>query len=150
MVAATLSSCGPNYVFEEEVEIQESQWYYNDTLSFSFTMTDTSQLYDLFIELEHQKSYPFQNIYFQIYTSFPSGKKIQDRLSVDLMNKAGVWYGKCGKEECELLVNLQERLRFNETGTYQIQLEQFMRVDPLEGLNSLSLKLAHSMPKTEN
>ncbi|MCB0525238.1 MAG: gliding motility lipoprotein GldH, partial [Saprospiraceae bacterium] len=44
-----LNSCGDNYLFNEEKEIANGSWSYQDTLNYTISVGDTSQLYNLYV-----------------------------------------------------------------------------------------------------
>ncbi len=133
--------CGPNYIFEEDKTISGNAWTYADSLSFDFNITDTTKVYNLYIELEHSTEYKFQNLYVKVKTKFPDGKKLDQPLSLELANKFGQWLGDCESEKCEIIVPIQEQVYFQQQGDYRIILEQFMREDPMPGLNKFGLKI---------
>ena len=136
-----LFSCAGDYIFEKKVEIEKGKWQYENTLDYSFEITDTNKVYNLLLEVQHSVDYSFQNCYFKIFTQFPSGEKVEQLLSVDLANKIGQWYGDCGGEFCTILVDLQKKAFFSVIGKHTITLEQYMRKNPLKGIKSLAIKL---------
>ncbi len=136
-----LSSCGPDFVYEKSIPIENEQWSYSDTLDFEFEITDTSQLYNFYLDIDHSSKYTTQNIYLMVYTKYPSDKRISQQLSINLADKTGAWHGKCSSELCKLRVNLQSKAFFNELGNHTITLEQYMRVDPLPGIKNLALRI---------
>ena len=136
-----LFACNENYYFQEEVAIPEGNWSYENPVDFSVNIEDTAAIYNLFLEIEHTLEYPRQNIYLQIHTSFPSGEKLKEQLSIDLANKAGVWYGDCSSKSCRLVIPIQEGAYFNQPGEYQFQIEQFTRINPLPGISNISLAI---------
>lgn len=135
------TACGPNYIFDQEFKISEEGWTYADTLNFAVEITDTTSIYNLYLDINHSTEYARQNIYMMIHTQFPSGQRIKERLSVDLANRAGQWYGKCDSESCDLRLNIQEGAFFNALGPHKITIEQYMRIDPLLGVNSIALRI---------
>ncbi|NUQ26439.1 MAG: gliding motility lipoprotein GldH [Saprospiraceae bacterium] len=137
-----LTACGPNYVIKESRDIAETGWAYKDTLDFAFEIADTTQLYDLEIVVEHTTNFPYQNMYTLISTRFPSGRRLQKQLSLELADKAGVWAGDCGSKDCTITIPIQQGAYFNEAGPYLITLEQFMRVNPLSGVKCISLQIS--------
>jgi len=136
-----LTSCGPNYIFEETNEVGNQEWTYQDTIDFKVDITDTLRIYNLYLDIEHAVDYSHQNIYIQIYTLFPSGQRTKERISIDFADKGGQWYGDCGKDWCDLRVTIQEGAFFNALGTHTFTIEQYMRVDPLPGIKSVSMKI---------
>ena len=137
----TFFGCGPNYIFDEAREITDGEWAYEDTLNFELEIQDTLEIYNLYLDLEHATDYSKQNIYILIYTQFPSGERIKERVAIDFADKTGQWYGDCNAEKCSLRVNVQQGAFFNLPGKYIFTIEQFMRVDPLPGIQKVALRI---------
>ncbi len=134
-----LISCDSrNFIFNESQSIEEGDWKYADTKAYTFDIADTSKVYNIYLSLDHAEDYAYQNLYLKIHTLFPSGKKMEQQVSFELADKYGKWYGDCGSN-CALEVDLQKGAYFNEVGKHTITLEQFMRKDPIDGINELSL-----------
>ncbi|MFK7980028.1 MAG: gliding motility lipoprotein GldH [Saprospiraceae bacterium] len=136
-----LTSCGENYLFEKTYEIEKAEWRYNNTLDYTFEITDTTKVYNLLLEVGHSVEYAYQNCYFKIYTQFPSGEKTAQLLSIDLADGIGRWQGDCDSKSCSILLDIQKQAFFNTLGKHTITLEQYMRKDPLKGIESLAIKL---------
>ena len=145
----TLLSCGPNYIFDETIEIAEQGWTYEDTLNFEVEISDTLKIYNLYLDIEHTTDYAKQNIYILIYTQFPSGERIKERVAIDFADKTGKWHGDCNAEKCELRVNIQKGAFFNLAGKHVFTIEQFMRVDPLLGIKNVALRIEDTSQKRE-
>ncbi len=136
-----LISCGENYLFEKTYEIEKGAWQYENTLDYAFEITDTTKVYNLLLEVEHSVEYAYQNCYFKIHTQFPSGEKTAQLLSIDLADGIGRWQGDCDSKSCRILLDIQKQAFFNALGTHTITLEQYMRKNPLKGIESLAIKL---------
>jgi len=140
-----LYSCdSKNYLFEETKPIEKGAWTYNNTLDFTFDIQDTTTIYNIYLALDHTNDYPYQNLYLKVHTLFPSGKKMERPVSFELADKYGQWYGECGSETCRLLVPFQSKTYFNAIGKHTITLEQYMRKDPIEGIEGLSLMVENT------
>ena len=83
----SILSCGPNYIFDESKEIEGGEWAYVDTLNFEVDIKDTLEIYNLYLDIEHSTDFSKQNIYIQIYTRFPSGQRIKERVAIDFADK---------------------------------------------------------------
>ncbi len=136
-----LINCGESYLFEKTYEIEKGAWQYENTLDYSFEITDTTKVYNLLLEVGHSLDYSYQNCYFKIYTQFPSGEKSEQLLSIDLADGIGRWQGDCNNKSCTILLDIQKQAFFNALGTHTITLEQYMRKNPLKGIESLAIKL---------
>jgi gliding motility-associated lipoprotein GldH len=136
-----LLSCQDNVYYEKSYPIENGAWTYSDTLDFEFAIEDTSQLYQIWLNIEHTKTFPFQNLYVLIYSELPSGERFKERISLPLMDKKGMWYGKCGSKNCQLVINLQEKVKFEMAGNYRFTIEQNTRQNPIKGVNEIGFKV---------
>jgi len=141
LLLALLYSCnGPTIVHSDILDLGE-QWSYDDTLVSSYEVKDTTQRYDLALRLNHNKDYDYQNLYLNVETMFPDGKKTSNPLSLDLANKMGTWLGKCGNNDCDITFSFQDNFRFKSLGKYQFTIGQFSREDQLRGISEIELIL---------
>ena len=111
-------------------------------MSFDFTVEDTLRKYDLMLDVAHSGDYGFQNLYVQFHTTYPSGEKKSQTVSLELANKSGIWNGECGGNECTVEIPLQVNASFKELGIHNISIEQYMRKNPLTGIKKMTLKIA--------
>ncbi len=137
---AMLTSCNKP-VYEKEYTIENSAWSYEDSLEFGFEISDTLIPYSILLEINHSPDYRFQNLYVQMHSRFPSGKMEKQLVSLEMANAGGVLLSKCSGKKCTLEIPIVEKTLFREAGTYMLTIEQYMRQDPIAGLNSLKLSL---------
>ena len=137
----TLSACGPDYAYQKTYAIDGANWTYADSLKFEFEVNDTSDVYNLWLTVDHNIDYEFQNLYINIRTKFPSGSQLAEPLSLELANRIGQWYGKCNNSYCHLRIPIQEGAFFNQTGKYEITLDQYMRQNPVAGIRNIGFLL---------
>lgn len=135
------SGCGNDFIYEEKLPIPADSWAYEDTLAFKFSISDTTKIYALLLDVTHSPEYGFQNLYVQIHTRYPNGKVEQQVLSLELANQAGIWNGQCSGKSCTLEIPLLEKAVFRETGNYSLTLEQYMRESPIPGVKDMALKI---------
>ena len=140
-----LSSCQEDTFYSNQFVLNGQQWAQEEVMEFPFEIGDNSMAYDLLLDIECLKDYAHQNIYVKIYTQYPSGKVVEDIVSLDLMDKFGNWNGDCNSTACDIHLVLQQKTKFPEVGNYKISVEQFMRVNPLKGLESITFKIVHSL-----
>ena len=141
-LAAFLSSCHPGKVHYQEAHAFEGEtWNYSDTIHFAFSIQDTLQRYNLYLDVGHRDDYPFQNLYVNIHSKTPKGELIKDQHSLELQEKDGFWMGDCRGKSCELRFILREGLAFPEIGEYKISVEQYSREENLKGIQSLGIYL---------
>ena len=119
--------------------MENQQWLAGDQKSFTLEAQDTTTVYAMMITLDHDASFPNQNLYIKTQTVFPSGKEVESVTSVELLHQDGSWAGDCSGKSCQITLPLQQRFTFPEIGTYTWSVEQYMRVDTLHGLNSFKV-----------
>ena len=132
--------CGDNYIANETKTIPAYGWTYRDSLAYHFDISDTTKLYNLYLDIKHDDTYPLQNLYTFIKTDYPNGKQYKQQLNIDLASKSGNWNGKKSwfGNEYNTRIVLQEGAFFNQIGTYKLGLQQYLRQDSLQGLKSLT------------
>ncbi len=146
-LAIGLASCGDNFIFKSKIEIPNGQWVYADTLEFKVPVSDTAQLYNLYIQFTHADTFSNQNIYLKLYTRFPDGKRVSRIRSFDLYDIEGKPSGKCSGSSCQTTILLQDNLYFNQLGEYGITLEQFTRNSPLNGVAAVGIMMEKAAKK---
>ncbi len=140
-VSTLFFACSPSPYYAEEHALPDYGWTYSDSLSFAFAINDTTQAYDLFLNLTHSPEFPYSNFYVKIYTRYPEGKQLEQVVSLELAAKSGLWFGRCNRKRCSLSIPLQQNVHFNQTGRYEIALEQYSRQDTLPGIFSVGMSL---------
>lgn len=141
LIAIGFASCDDNTVFDAEKNIPNGQWAYPDTLDFTVPVSDTAQLYNLFIQFAYADTFPTQNIYLKLSTRFPDGKRVSRIRSFDLYDVQGKPTGKCAGSTCKAKILLQNNLYFNQVGDYLLTLEQYTRKSSLPGVTAVGLSM---------
>lgn len=143
----TLLACGPDYLYEAERPVQSTTWTYADSLAFNFTITDTTGIYNLFLDVTHSPDYAYENLYTRILTAFPGGQKLDQTLSLELADNTGRWAGDCGGDRCITRIPLQENAFFDAAGQYVITVHQHMRKAALPGVMAIGLAVEQTERK---
>ena len=134
-------ACNSGIHFEEFINIPDLEWGHDNTMHFDVEVIDTTQLYDIIINVRHSDSYTYRNMYIMIYTTFPTGRKLEQQIRLNLAEKSGKWKGKCTGDICMIQYPIQELAYFNEVGKYTFEIVQYMRDDPLHGIEKIGLIL---------
>lgn len=128
--------CGPKIVYEKKIDLHQG-WPYGEIQNFTFDINDTVPAHDILLNIHHDADFFYQNIYTKVTTIFPNQKKVDHIISLNLTDEKNHWVGDCNSKKCEAELVLSENIYFNQTGTYQIILEQYGRTDSLNGVNGL-------------
>lgn len=141
LLLSLIAGCSPDYLYKETKAIENYSWSYEKPVKFQYTITDTMQIVNMLLELEHAASFSSQNLYVKIKTRFPSGGEQEQVVSLELADKAGQWQGDCSGEWCKVSIPLQTDIFFNNSGTYHLTIEQYMRQSPIAGIKSFTLTI---------
>lgn len=128
-------------------EIGKEGWSVNDPIKFSFSVTDTTKVYDLLLDVSHSADYAWQNLYVQIETDYPQDSTKTDIISLEFSDRFGGWEGRCGSKSCTLKIPLQLRTKFPMPGDYALIFNQYMRQDLVPGIQGFRLTVAESAKK---
>jgi gliding motility-associated lipoprotein GldH len=134
-----LNACQQETILKEKFNTEENRWVASDSMSVRFVVEDTSQVYDMEMNVVHAEDYGYQNLYVRIFTTFPSGKKQSSVTSLELAEKDGSWSGDCGGGTCEITLPLQQHFKFPEPGSYSWSIEPYMRIDTVAGIESIEV-----------
>ena len=141
-IVALVSGCGgADVVFAQEQTFTGSEWAYADSVSFNFTVEDTSSRYDLVLTVDHGTDFAYQNFYVNVNTHLPGGQVLQQPLSLELADNFGEWYGDCGGGECNIAIALQRGTRFTDEGDYRLVVAQYSRQDVLADIDGIGFQL---------
>jgi len=95
----------------------------------------------MILTVDHTDQFPYQNLYVEALTTFPSDTSIKQLLSLEMANEAGFWLGECQGSNCQLSIPIQSNVHFQEKGSYTLNLEQYTRRDSLIGLKGIGLSI---------
>ncbi len=127
LISFCLASCGKDYFFEEKKQLADGQWKYADSLNFKFTVADTGAVFNLYLDLVHADTFPFQNIYLKMKMTHPNGKQFIRTTSFDLFDTLGNSLGKSAGDNFIARITLQPDAFFGEAGEYGLTIEPFTR-----------------------
>jgi gliding motility-associated lipoprotein GldH len=136
-----LFSCDSNRVVDEYISLGEEGWKYDQKVSVGFQIQDTTQFYNIYFNSRNTGSYPYQNIYVLMRITDPNGEVNENRLNFSLADKDGKWFGAGLGDLYDNQIKIVEGLKFLIAGEYQIELEQNMRDNPLQGLVEVGVRV---------
>ncbi len=125
------------------ISLPEKQWHRDHILSFYLSIPDTTHPYDVLLFVRSTEDYPYQNMYIA-----HTIKGITQRTCHKTLQSYQLFHEKTGKPlgdgwgrvKCSQLTLVQNHT-FDQVGTYQLTLEQFMRKKRLPGVVSLCIQV---------
>jgi gliding motility-associated lipoprotein GldH len=148
----SLSSCDPNRVYEQNIDVDKELWGYEDIKKFEVDIQDTAIRYNIGVNLRHSFQFEWRNVYVQIETKLPDGKILEKRVNLLLSEADGKWHGKCYGDNCFIYIPIQSNFVFPNKGKYTFRIKQDMRQNPLKYIKFVGLRVekAAQINKEEN
>ena len=139
--------CGPEAFYADSHGVDAAGWQAKDAGEFRWEVTDTMRLHDLYIDLRHDASYPFSNIYLFVDFTFPNGKTNRDTLACELADAQGNWLGSGPGHVLDHRIVWHDDARFPLQGPYAVRVSHAMRQDPLPGVTDVGLRIEYADPQ---
>jgi len=139
-----LVSCGGNRIYEENIDFENRVWRADSVGEFVFRIEDSTAIYNLYFNIRNTPDYPFHNIYINYNLSDSNGNVIAEELVNNNLfaektgEPLGDGIGGIFSHQFPLLINYE----FLHQGQFQLQLQQYMRLDSLPGVVSFGIKVS--------
>ena len=149
LFAGIMASCNHNTFYHKSIALPNETWNMDSILVYEFTILDSLQFYNFYIDVRNTTDYPFQNLYFFFTMLFPDGTQFvaPDPLNCILSDSYGRWKGNgSGRIKANRLtfrLNQEEKVRFPQTGTYTILVQHAMREVDLKGITDFGITLQY-------
>lgn len=149
LLLLALWSCDKNRVYEQYQNIPNGVWATNEPVGFDIEVEDTTQLYNLIVNIRNTENYPYRNLYLFMKTTFPDGDFAVDTLEFYLMDEKGKSYGKCARSICNCRFMIDHDVRFPKAGIYRFELKQAMRTEDgnLPEIRNVGMRLEKTYAK---
>lgn len=136
-LAILLTACSNNTVVSSYKTIKNG-WDKDEPVSFTLEAPDTTNAYNVFINVRNNDEYQYSNLYIIVNMSFPEGETLTDTLQYEMTNAQGAWLGKGISAVKESKLWYKENVKFPKKGIYTVSVEQAMRKNgKKEGIASL-------------
>ena len=141
IICVSFVACTPINVYEKTAPIPLQSWYYNNTPSFSFNITDTLASYNIYIVLRHTDAYEYNNIWLRLGIKSPTNFQNQN-LDISLGSDAKGWEGQGMDDIFEVRKNITTGpVPFKKSGTYTFTIAQIMRENPLKHILNVGVRV---------
>ncbi|WP_300433623.1 gliding motility lipoprotein GldH [Christiangramia sp.] len=149
LVIVIFSSCDRDRVYDEYESL--SGWHKDSLVNFELKNIDSTQVYDLFINVRNNNEYQYSNLFLITEIKFPQGKVISDTLEYKMTKPDGEWLGTGFGDVKENKLWYKENVKFEESGTYKVSIQQAMRkngevdgIQELEGITDVGFRIEKS------
>lgn len=136
----TFFACQDDRLGEDWVNIDPSGWQKDSIQVFEFEVDDTINYHQLKIGIRNSDNYRYRNLWLFVNTQTPQGKEHTDTFELMLASPEGEWHG-AGWGNLYSVMAAYREVRFLETGTFKFSVQQGMRHDELEGIESVGIRI---------
>ncbi len=137
---AVFASCQTIDVYEKTTAFSTHQWKSGEKPSFTFEITDTTSLYNIFLVLRHEDAYQYNNIWVNMEVKGPKDTVTVRREFILANNRQG-WLGSGMDDVFEHRVPFNDRPAPLQKGKYTFTLQQDMRDDPLDHVMNAGIRV---------
>jgi gliding motility-associated lipoprotein GldH len=131
------SACTPDS-WQGEHKHPDAIWTYADSLVVKPEITDTQEIYSVWLELVVTPAFPYRNLYVHQNIIPPGDTAFNSIQEYTLQAEDGTWLQNPGWfGDVQYTVPLLQQFKFQTMGTWTFSLAQFMRTDTLQGVKSV-------------
>lgn len=136
-----LSGCLDNTVYEKNIPTTNLLWDRQQEPQFNIHVDDTSQNFDIFLNLRHTSKYKYSNISLIIEEVSPKNQVKRYSVELQLADIDGRWKGIGAGRILSNQVSLLNNYHFADTGIYTFKIKQNMPVNPLPEIMDVGIKV---------
>ena len=125
--------------FNKRTVIPEAEWRQENRIAFDVDINDTIDSYTFGIGLRHLENYRYSNLFVFLHTRMPNGNITHDTIECTLATPEGRWLGKSSGSMRDMVIPLNDNLKFPLMGNYHFEIEQAMREPVLKGISDIGL-----------
>ena len=141
-----LAGCDKSSVFEGKKDFKNKFWVFNDPAVFEFEISNLQYKYDLTLNVRTTGDFKYQNLYIQYYLEDSTNQLISEDLkNIQLFHPVtGIPVGEGIGGSYDVTRTFLEDYSFTKRGKYILRFDQFMRIDTLQEVLSIGLRVQKS------
>ena len=143
LLVCTMFSCKQNTFYHKSDVFPNETWNADSSLVYRFTILDSLQYYNIYVDVRNTVNYPYQNLYLFFTTQFPDNSQFTDTLNAILCDVYGHWTGKGSGRIKENRFTLKSKVRFQQKGEYIFSVQHAMREVDLKGITDFGMTLQY-------
>ncbi len=126
-------------IFEESISILQTGWNKDSLAHFQVSVDEVNIPYEICFNIEHSSDYPKRNLWLYVTTQSPDGIAQKDTVELLLGDKNGFWFGSGFMGNWSYEAVFRQGVYFPKAGKYTFLIQQGMRYDNLQGIESIGL-----------
>jgi gliding motility-associated lipoprotein GldH len=146
LLISFLIGCDTIGIYEKNSFFKEHHWSNKVKPSFTFTITDTNSLYQIYAIIRHEDSYRYNNLWLNITTIAPNDTAKSQQVNLLLADNKKGWLGIGMDDIFDHRIRLTRNPQKLKAGNYTFTLEQIMREDPLNAVLNAGIRIEKVQP----
>lgn len=130
----------PSAIIDQNTPIENHNWSYANRIKYAVNIDNPDVAYNLYINLRVTGNYRYSNIFVLIRRNGPKLKS-STRYEIKLAQPDGEWLGQGSGNLYSFQVPFRTNFKFPQKGTYQFEIEQNMRDNPLHEVSDVGLRI---------
>lgn len=139
MIMVTAGCSDPNAIIDQNTEIVNKNWSYQNKIAYSVKIDNAAIPYNLYLNLRVTGNYKYSNLF--VLISNPDRKGATSRYEFKLANPDGEWLGQGSGNLYSFQMPFRKNYKFPAAGTYRLQVEQNMRDNPLHEVSDVGFRV---------
>ncbi|MDR3350056.1 MAG: gliding motility lipoprotein GldH [Prevotellaceae bacterium] len=140
VMALLCTSCDYNGMAEQQVNIPQTAWHKDSTVSVVLPVKDSLSQCAVLLTLRCTDDYPYNNIILSVTTTAPSGITACDTVEYRLMDD-GKWNGKTSGKWIDSRLEFRTGVHFQQCGTHLFRIAHLMRNEKLPGVGAVGVRI---------
>ncbi|MGB8704446.1 MAG: gliding motility lipoprotein GldH [Gillisia sp.] len=144
------TSCDSKRVYDEYKSLPNG-WNKDSIITFNLKNVDSLKAYNLFINIRNNNQFKYSNLFLITQMQFPQGKVVTDTLEYEMAAPNGEWLGTGSGDEKENKLWYKQNVKFEESGIYQVKIQQAMRksgseegIQNLRGITEVGFRIENT------
>jgi gliding motility-associated lipoprotein GldH len=146
LMISFLVGCDTIGIYEKNNFFKEHSWSSKEKPSFTFTITDTNSLYQIYAIIRHEDSYRYNNLWLNITTVAPNDTAKSQQVNLLLADNKKGWLGTGMDDIFDHRIRLTRSPQKLKSGNYTFTLQQIMREDPLQAVLNAGIRIEKVQP----
>jgi len=134
-------ACTGNEVYFQYDTVNPKGWSKDSLYAFDIKISDTTSLYNVYVNVRNRGDYPYQNLWLFLNKSTPDSIQSKDSIECYLADQRGKWLGTGLGSILEMPVLYQQKVRFKTSGIYHYKIVHGMRDSILPGINDIGMRV---------
>jgi len=137
----SIASCDSNRVYEHYEKIPDYKWNMENVLRFEVEITDTINSHNLYLNVRNSGAYAYSNMWLFVKRTNPDGITVEEKFECTLASEKGEWFGSGFGDIFDLQIPYKQQVVFPKSGTYIFEMVQGMRVEELENVVNVGIRI---------